>query len=92
MNTPPDPDNPADPHYPDRELQLGTYLSSRAGVKMTVVLNKLPQMKSQFRNLESEIWNLKDEIWKQQSGIWNEIWKPGIQSQEYKTKNIEPGI
>ena len=46
MNTrpdPADPPDPPDPADPDHELQLGTYFSSRAGVKMTVVLNKLPQ-------------------------------------------------
>ena len=44
MNTPPDPPDPADPADPVRELLFGTYQPSRAGVEMTEVLNKLPQI------------------------------------------------
>ena len=44
MNTEADPADPPDPPDPDRGLLLGTYQPSRAGVRMTVVLNKLPQI------------------------------------------------
>ena len=40
-----DPPDPPDPPDPVRELLLGTYQPSRAGVEMTEVLNKLPQIK-----------------------------------------------
>ena len=44
MNTGPDPPDPPDPSDPVRELLLETYQPSRAGVEMTAVLNKLPQI------------------------------------------------
>ena len=44
MNTAADPPDPSDPSDPVRELLLETYQPSRAGVEMTAVLNKLPQM------------------------------------------------
>ena len=44
MDTAPDPADLPDLPDPVRRLLLGTYHLSRAGVRMTAVLNKLPQI------------------------------------------------
>ena len=44
MNPSADPADPADPWDPVRGLLLGTSRTHAPGVRMTVVLNKLPEM------------------------------------------------
>ena len=75
MNTGLDPADPPDPPDTVRERLLETYQPSRAGVEMTEVLNKLPQINVTYCNffMEPQKGPTMGPRWTQ---IWGVNWTP----------------